>query len=72
MEFVKPDMFHRAGLSIGQDHGLADQIALRLLESVQDRRCTELRNRHGCLRGQARNRVGAALFAQKDAQLVTG
>lgn len=32
VQFVKPNVFHRPGLSIGEDHGLADQLSPGLLE----------------------------------------
>jgi hypothetical protein len=37
MKFVKPNVLHRPGLSIGEDHGLADQLSPGLLERAEDR-----------------------------------
>jgi hypothetical protein len=36
VEFVKPNALDRPGLSIGEDHGLADKFGLRLLERAED------------------------------------
>jgi hypothetical protein len=47
MEFVKPDVLHRPGLSVGQNHGLADQLGLRLLQLAENRRRTMIRKWHG-------------------------
>ena len=46
VKLVKPDPFHRPGLSVGQDHGLADKLSLSLLERTEDRRRVELNNGH--------------------------
>jgi len=37
MGFVKPNVLDRPGLSIGEDHGLADQLSLGLLKRAEDR-----------------------------------
>jgi hypothetical protein len=37
VEFVKPNVFDRAGYSIGEDDGLADKFRLGLLECGHDR-----------------------------------
>jgi hypothetical protein len=47
VQFVEPDPIHRSGLSIGEDHGLADKLGLRLLERTEDGGCTDLRRWHG-------------------------
>jgi hypothetical protein len=36
VHFVKPNVLHRTGLSVGEDHGLADQLSLGLLELAED------------------------------------
>jgi hypothetical protein len=47
VQFVKPNVLHRPGLSVGEDHGFADQLALGLLECAEDRGRADLRSRHG-------------------------
>jgi len=37
VRFIKPHFFHRPGLSIGEDYGLADKLRLSLLERAEDR-----------------------------------
>jgi hypothetical protein len=37
VEFIKPDVLDRPGLSIGEYDGLADELSLRVLERVEDR-----------------------------------
>jgi hypothetical protein len=37
MGFVKPNVLHRPGLSIHENHGLADQFSLGLPERAEDR-----------------------------------
>ena len=37
MHFVKPNVLHRPGLSISENHGLADKLGLRFLECAKDR-----------------------------------
>jgi hypothetical protein len=46
IHFVKPNVLHRSGLSIGEDHRLADKLDLGLLELAEDRGCTNLHNWH--------------------------
>jgi hypothetical protein len=46
VHFVKPNALHRTGLSIGQDHGLADKLSLGLLELAEDRGRTDFRSWH--------------------------
>jgi hypothetical protein len=38
VQFVKPHVLHRPGLSVGQDHGFADKLSLGLLERAENRR----------------------------------
>jgi hypothetical protein len=45
--FVKPNVIHRPGLSVGEDHGLADKLSLSSLERAEDRGRTELHGWHG-------------------------
>jgi len=42
VHFVKRNALHRTGLSVGEDHGLADKLSLRLLELAEDRGRTDL------------------------------
>ncbi len=35
VHFVKPNALHRPGLSVGEDHGLADKLSLGLLELAE-------------------------------------
>ena len=37
VEIVKPDGFYRPRRPVGEDHGLADQLRLRLPERPKDR-----------------------------------
>jgi hypothetical protein len=37
MQFIKPNVLHRPGLSVGENHGLADKLSLSLLEGAEDR-----------------------------------
>ena len=46
VHFVKPDALHRTGLSVGEDHGLADKLSLRLLELAEDRGRSDFRRWH--------------------------
>jgi hypothetical protein len=46
VQVVQPNAVHRTGLSIGEDHGLADKLSLGLLELAEDRRRTDLRSWH--------------------------
>jgi hypothetical protein len=39
MQFVKPNVLHCPGLSVGEDYGLADKFGLRFLERTEDCRC---------------------------------
>ena len=71
MEFVKPDVLHRPGLSVGEDHGFADQFSLSLLQRAKDRRRTKLRKWHGVSKVRHEASRGG-VFALKHAQLVTG
>jgi hypothetical protein len=71
MEFVKPDMLHRPRLSVGQDHGFADEFSLGLLQRTEDRRRAKLRKWHG-VSGVRREASRGGVFALKHAQLVTG
>ena len=34
--FVKPNSLNRAGLAIGEDHSLADELSLGLIELAED------------------------------------
>jgi hypothetical protein len=36
VEFVKPNVLHRPGLSVGENDGLADKLRLGLLEWAED------------------------------------
>jgi hypothetical protein len=47
MQFVKPNVVHCPRLSIGEDHGLADELSLGLLELAKDRGCSNVHNWHG-------------------------
>ena len=47
VQFVKPNVLHRPGLSVGEDHGFADKLGLGLLERAEDRGRADLRSRHG-------------------------
>jgi hypothetical protein len=47
MQFVKPNLLHRPGRSVGEDHGFADKLSLGLLEHAEDRGRTDLRRWHG-------------------------
>ena len=33
MYFVKPNALHRTGLSVGEDHGLAEKLIMGLIDS---------------------------------------
>jgi hypothetical protein len=46
MHFVKPNVFDRSGLSVGEDHGLADKLKLGLPELTEDRGRTDLHSWH--------------------------
>jgi hypothetical protein len=37
MEFVKPNVLNRPGLSIGEDHGLADKLKPGVIDRAKDR-----------------------------------
>jgi hypothetical protein len=47
VHFVKPNALHRTGLSVGEDHGLADKLSLGLLELAEGRGRTDFRRWHG-------------------------
>jgi hypothetical protein len=47
VQFVKANVLHRAGLSVGEDYGFADQLSLGLLECAEDRGRAGLRSWHG-------------------------
>ena len=47
MHLVKPNPLHCTGLSVGEDHRLADKLSLGLLELAEDRGRTDLRSWHG-------------------------
>jgi hypothetical protein len=47
VHFVQPDALNGTGLSVGQDHGLADKLRLGLLELAEDRGRTDLHSWHG-------------------------
>jgi len=47
MHFVKPNTFHRTGLSVGEDYGFADQLGLGLFELTEDRGRADLCSWHG-------------------------
>jgi hypothetical protein len=47
VQFVKPNVFHRPRLSVGEDHGFADKLGLGLLERAENRGRADLRSRHG-------------------------
>ena len=46
VHFVKPNVLDRSGLSVGEDHGLADKLKLGLLELTEDRGRTDLHSWH--------------------------
>src|ERR1700722_7629042 len=43
VHFVKPNALHRTGLAVGEDHGLADEPSLGLIELAEDGGCTYFR-----------------------------
>jgi hypothetical protein len=43
MQFVKPNVLHRPGPAVSQDHGFADKLGLGFFESAEDRGRTDLR-----------------------------
>ena len=47
VQFVEPNVVDGAGLSIGEDDGLAEKFGLGLLVLAQDRGCSDVRNWHG-------------------------
>jgi hypothetical protein len=47
VHFVEPNALHRTGLSVGEDHGLADKLDLGLLELAEDRGRADLHSWHG-------------------------
>jgi hypothetical protein len=47
MKLVKPNVLHRPGRSVGEDHGFADKLSLGLIERAEDRKRTDLRSWHG-------------------------
>jgi hypothetical protein len=47
VQFVKPNVVHCPGLSIGENHGLADKFSLGLLELAKDRGGSDVHNWHG-------------------------
>jgi hypothetical protein len=46
VHFVKPNALHRTGLSIRENHGIANKLSLGLLELAKDRGRTELYSWH--------------------------
>jgi hypothetical protein len=68
VEFIEPDIIDRTGLSIGEDHGLSDQIGLRLLQSGENRGCAVLDSGQGNLR----ERCNEQHLQLKGGQVVTG
>jgi len=36
VHFIKPNALHRTGFAIGEDHGLADELSLGLIEFTED------------------------------------
>jgi hypothetical protein len=68
MKLVEPNILHRPGLSVGEDHGFADKFGLGLLERAEDRGRTDFRSWHG----DPGIRCGAdRCLHLKDAQVVT-
>jgi Endosomal/lysosomal potassium channel TMEM175 len=47
MQFVKPNLLHRPGRSVGENHGFADKFGLGFLQRAEDRGRTGLRRWHG-------------------------
>jgi hypothetical protein len=47
VQFVKPNMVHCPGLSIGENDGLAEKFILGLFVLAQDRGCPDVHNLHG-------------------------
>jgi hypothetical protein len=47
VKLVKPNPLHRTGLSIREDHGLADKLGLGLLELRENRGRANFRSWHG-------------------------
>src|SRR6476659_9386810 len=43
MQFVKPNVLHRPGPAVSEDHGFADKLGLGFFESAEDRGRTDLR-----------------------------
>jgi hypothetical protein len=56
---VKPNVLHRPGFAVSEDHGLADKLSLRLLERAEDRGRPE---RHG---GDKDPGLHASVFASE-------
>jgi hypothetical protein len=56
VEFVEPDIIDCTGLPIGEDHGLSDQVGLRLLQSGEDRGRAVLESGQGNLRERCSER----------------
>jgi hypothetical protein len=47
VHFVKQDALHRAGLSVGEDHGFAEELGLGLLQLAEDHSGARLHSWHG-------------------------
>src|SRR5882724_1163344 len=69
VQFVKPHVFDRPGLSVGEDNRLADKLGLSLLECAEDRRRAKLYKGH-VVSGGRQESLGE-VFALKGAQVVT-
>ncbi|OKO67165.1 hypothetical protein AC629_42925 [Bradyrhizobium sp. NAS80.1] len=46
VQFIQPNVLHRACLSVGKDYGFADQFRLRLTVLVQNLRCMAFHRWH--------------------------
>src|SRR6202030_1692418 len=63
VQFVKPDVFHRTGLSVREHYGLPDKLRLRFLERAENRRCAKFHSWHG------RSGVGGKRLSESDVYL---
>src|SRR6476661_4945682 len=68
VQFIKPDIVDRPGLSIGEDDGLAEKFSLGLLVLAQDRGCSNVHHWHGIPRSE----IESPSLASKHAQVVSG
>jgi hypothetical protein len=65
MQFVKPNVLHRPGPAVSEDHGFADKLGLGLLERVEDRRRMDfrlVRRQQLVIRSSETNGAAIAMF----------